>query len=206
VKLLLFSNPIPDWQTERASRLHRACLSLQLALHNGGKICKSIRHVARRYNGRQFKSDPARRMRLSALTLRRAWKIWNQGGQMASAFRLKYRPKRAAIPAPVLVRFAEFAACNSVPSLKTAWQKFAARPGSFRGGRGVRKPLKISLCQIYRYFPAADFYQMQSHLKTIRAEQLNLAQLRLKVTAAIRRQLPDRVPGRRLKREINFEI
>lgn len=206
MNILPASNQISDWQTERASRLHRACLALETAIKNGGKICKSIRHVASGHNARQFKSDASRRMQLSAPTLRRMWQVWRRGGRLPSAFRLKYRPVRAAIPAPVLIRFTQFVAATRQPSLKKAWQNFSNRPGSFCRAHNSRKPVKISYCQLCRYFTAANFYRLQAHLKAIQTEQLNLAQLRLAITADIRRQLPDQLPGRRVGREITFEI
>jgi hypothetical protein len=197
MKILHASNPIPAWQIERAAILHRACKRIQNALARGEKITRTLRRVARSDNGRIFQSVPNHQMRLSPLTLRRAWTVWKRGGEVPSSLYIKYNPFRSAIPAPILIRFAGFCTNRSRPSLKTAWQQFSARPGNFGRGRRVRQPLKISDCQLYRYFRSTDFYQMQSHLNAIKAEQMNLAQLRRKVTADIRSRLPGRLPVRR---------
>jgi hypothetical protein len=90
--------------------------------------------------------------------------------------------------------------------MKTAWKKFSARGGSFGHGQHASKPLKISYGQLCYHFPASDFYLMQGELKAISAAKTRLAQLRLKAVADIRRRLPDRLPRRRVKRELEWQI
>ena len=162
--------------------------------------------MAKVHNGRAFKCDPKRHLSLSGKTLQREFAIWKRGGELPAAFTLQYRPRRPAIPAPVLVRFANFCASGRQPSMKAAWDKFAARGGNFGRGQHASKPLKISYGQLCYHFPAPDFYLMQGELKAIQAAQTKLAQLRLKVIADIRRRLPDRVPRRRVKKDLDFQI
>ena len=194
------------WQTERANKLNRACQCVKAAILRGENISKAIRCVARSYDGRMFKSDPARRLALSAATLRRLWDMWKRGGEVPAAFKLHYRARRPFIPAPLLVRFVEFCASNHLASMKTAWDKFSARGGSFGRGQHASKPLTISYGQVCYHFRAADFYLMQGEQKTIQSAQTRLAQLRLKVIADVRHRLPDRPPRRRVKPETDFQI
>jgi hypothetical protein len=195
-----------DWQSERAGILHRACGALQSAVQAGKPVCKSLQLISRRYHGRPFKADPSRRLQLSPLTLRRAWNAWRRGGEVPSAVRLKFRPAVPAVPAPLLVRFAEFCASTRQPSFKTAWQRFTAKGSTFGRGRRAGQPPKVSLAQVRHHFGVGNFYRMQASLCAIQEEQLKLARLRLKVTADLRHRLPDKLPGRRVNREINFEI
>jgi hypothetical protein len=200
------TSQIPAWQAERANKLHRACNSVQTRLNHGERKRKAFRRVAKYHNGRAFKCNPKRHLSLSEQTLRRAFAKWKRGGEVPSAFRFRYQPRRPTIPAPVLVRFAGFCASIPMPSVRAAWQKFSARGGAFGRGQHASKPLKISYGQLCYHFPATDFYLMQGELKAIQAAQMKLAQLRFKAIADIRRRLPDRSPRRRVKKELNFQI
>jgi len=177
-----------------------------MRINHGERSQKSFRRVAKYYDGRSFKCNPKRHLSLSEQTLRRAFARWKHGGELPAAFRIDYQPRRPAITAPVLVRFTNYCASQQLPSVKSAWQKFSARGGSFGRGQHASKPLKISYGQLRYHFPAADFYLMQGELKAIQAAQTKLAQLRLKVMADIRRRLPDRPPRRRVKKELHWEI
>jgi len=206
MKSLLASKLIPAWQIERANKLHRACRSVQTRINHGERTRRAFRRVAKYHNGRAFKCDPKRHLSLSEQTLRRAFTRWKHGGEVAAALTLQYRPRRPAIPAPVLVRFADFCASFRLPSMKVAWDKFSTRGGSFGLGRHARNPLKISYGLLRYHFPAPDFYLMQAQQQAIQAAQTNLAQLRLKVIADIRSRLPERPPRRRGKKELEFQI
>jgi len=206
MKTFRTSNDTSAWQAERAALLHRACKSVQARINRGQKISKAIRCVAKRLKLRQFRSDPKRRLALTEKTLRRHFKTWQRGGEVPAAFKLNYHSRRPSVPATLLVRFAEFCACQKLASLKSAWNKFCQRGGSFGRGRHAGKPLKVSYGQLRYNFPAADFYLLQGELKAIQALQTKLAQLRLEIVADIRRRLPDRPPRRRVKRETDFQI
>ncbi len=199
-------NQISGWQTERSKKLQRHCLRIKSAVANGKPTQQTIRRVARSLNGSAYRCEPSRRLALSAKTLRRAWDKWKLGGEVPAAFKLNFNPHRRFIPAPVLVRFAEFCASHRQRSLSAAWRNFSARGGSHGRGRHARPPLKISFYLVSQYFPAAVFYQMQAELKAIAAAQIHLGQLKLKAIADIRARLPDRPPRQRLKRGNTFEI
>lgn len=204
--LTFSTNPIPAWQLARAKILQRACQRIRAAVAAGKPIQRTIRRVARSLDGRAYRGDPARRLKLSAKTLRRAWDNWNRGGQVPAAFKLNFNPRRKFIPAPVLMRFAEFCASRPLPSLADAWRKFSARGGSFGHGRRAAGPLAVSYFVLSQHFPAAVFYQLQAELKAIRTAQMNLGRLKLKAIADIRARLPDRPPRRRMNRGNTFEI
>jgi hypothetical protein len=105
------------------------------------------------------------------------------------ALRLQYQQRPPHVPAPILVRFAEFVSGSRHESIKDAWGKFSARAG--RGFR-AHKPLRISLWQVYHYFPVTAFYQIQKQLRTIHEAQISLGGLRLNLISEIRSRLPDR--------------
>jgi hypothetical protein len=205
-KSLPTTKQIPAWQAEREQILHRASKSVQARINHGERKRKAFRRVANYHNGRRFKCDAKRRLALAESTLRCHFRTWKRGGEIPAAFALQYRPRRPSIPAPVLVRFAEFCASQPLPSLAAAWEKFRRRGGSFGRGRHASKPLRIKYGQLRYNFPAADFRLLQGELKAIQAAQTKLAQLRFKVVADIRRRLPDRPPRRRVKRGLDFSI
>jgi len=203
--------PLPSksnsaWQDERANRLQRACRRLQSAIQGGKPIQKAIRRVARNLNGKPFRCDPSRRLALSPASLRRHWDKWKRSGEVPAAFALKYTASRSAIAAPVLVRFTEYCSRTCHKSMRAAWLKFCARGGNAGPGQRQGKPLKISFDQLYHNFPAAGFYQLQSHLKAIAAAQLALWQDKIRIISDVRRRLPDRLKSKCAKRQICFEI
>jgi len=198
------SKQIPAWQIERAAKLHRACQRIQAAIARGEKVTRVIRRVAARANGKRYRSAPGRQLALSFVTLRRAWDVWRRNGQLPASLRVHYRSE-PSITAPVLVRFSSFCANQQFPSLQQAWHVFIAQPGSFGKGRRFR-PLVISYSQLCRYFPAATFYSMQSHLKAIHREQAALNDLRLRTIAELNQRLPTHLPRRRASGAISFEI
>ena len=200
------TSQIPAWQAERERKLHRACLSVQAAIQRGEQKVRFIRRVARRYNNRNFRSDPARRMALTAGTLLRLFRVWQKNGEVPSAFRLNYAKRSPAITAPVMIRFIEFSARQQFPSMKSAWQKFSARGGNFGCGRRSNKPFKISYGMARYYFPAAKFHKLQEQLEKIDQAQDTLAWLRLDFQAEIITLLPERAPRRRVKKKSDFQI
>jgi hypothetical protein len=206
MNLLPASNQIPAWQIERARKLHRACLSLQSAIRRGETKSKALRRVARNFNGRKFKSNPARHMALCAGSLKRLFKVWQRGGEVPSALIIQYHPRRTDLPAPLLVRFVEFCACISPPNLKAGWQKFSSCRGSFGPGRRAHQPLKTSYQKIRYHLAAAGMFPLLAQLRAIAKAQTAAAVLRFGIIAELRRRLPDRPPRQRPQRGNTFEI
>lgn len=81
----------PDWQTERASMLHRACTTLAGRLQRGDSLHKAAVRVVRLWNGKPLKSDPARRLALSYSSLLRNYYSW-RAIKSPEAFHLKFSP------------------------------------------------------------------------------------------------------------------
>ena len=193
MKPLQTSRSTPAWQVERTAKLQRACQTIAAAVQRGEKIGKAIRRAARSRNGRNFKSDPSRQLALSASSLRRLWDRWNKTGQTPAAFKLNFFRRPSSVPVAMLVRFTKFCAGGPQPCLAEAWRQFSTR-GRHPGGR-----LKIPADRIYHYFPAAEFYLMQAPLRAMETERVELARLRLKVIADIRRRVTSPPPRRRSK-------
>ena len=193
-------NSTPAWQVERAQRLQRACRSIETRLARGEQNRRAFRRVAKYQHGRPFRCDPSRTMRLSEGTLRYLFPRWKNGGKVSAAFQLHYRPRISAIPAPVLVCFAEFCANNRLRSLASAWAQFS------KSVRIAGKPLQFTYYQVRYEFTAANFYLLQHHVAALRTAQTVLAKQRLDIISKIRSRLPDRRPRQRVKREIAPQI
>jgi len=198
-KILHSSKRSSDWQSERAKTLQRACLCVQSGVARGGKISKTIRRVSRRYAGRKYKSDPARRLALTPATLRQWWDTWKRAGQIPAAFKLEYRSRCPFIPRPLLIRFVDFCARNRLSSVKIAWKIFSTHKQNGRVG-------EFTYGQVTYSFSAADFYMMQSQLKAIETAQAKLDQVKLKAIADITNRLMERPQRRRVNSKMNFEI
>jgi hypothetical protein len=206
MKALPSSKSISAWQTERQAKLQRACNRIRRAQAAGKPIGKTIRRVSHSLNGRPFRCDPARRLMLSAATLRRLWDNWRRGGEVPAAFKLNFYRQPSALTAPVLVRFTDFISAGYHRSLSAAWQKFCNRAGALGYGRRKADQRKITYDMLRHNFGVANFYRIQGALKSLQAAQNHLAKERWEITAAIRARLSNRPRRHRVKREIAFEI
>src|ERR1039458_8584455 len=198
-------NQIP-WHRELANKLQSACKSVQTRISRGERKQKAFRRVAKYHDGRSFKGDPKRHLSLSEGTLRHLFAKWKRGGEVPSAFRFRYQPRRSAITAPVLIRFIDYSARQQFPSMKSAWQKFSTRGGNYGCGRRSNKPLKITYGMARYFFPAAKYSQLQEQLEKIDQAQDTLAGRRLDFQAEIITLLSARPPRRRVKKESDFQI
>jgi hypothetical protein len=196
-----------QWQTERAAKLQRACEQIRRAIASGKPVGKTIRRVARRLNGRPYRCNPSRRLKLHPVTLRRIWDAWRRGGEVPAVFKLNFYRQPSALTAAVLVRFTDFVCASHHRSMRAAWQRFCARPGAFKASdRREKKVRKVTYDMVCHNFGAANFYRLQGALKAMHAAQINLAKERLDISASIRNRLPDRLLRRRVKQGITFEI
>jgi hypothetical protein len=205
-RILPASKSIPAWHRERALRLHRICTSIITRAERGEKKRKLVQWFVWYWKGRSYKCDPRRQLEFSTSTIQRALTIWNRGGQVAAALLPRYTPRRSVFTAPILIRFVNFITARPQPSMKAAWQKFAARGGNFGCGRRSGKPLKITYGQLHYNFPAAVFREIRAQHRAIETAQSKLDEARFKAIADIVARFPARPPRRRVKRETNFEI
>jgi hypothetical protein len=179
MKPLLASKSLPAWQIERAEKLQRACQTIKAAIQRGEKISKTIQRVSRRLHGRSYKSDPARRIALAPGTLRCMWDKWKLGGEIPTAFILKYYTQKQYIIRPLLLLFLEFCLANRSASVRQAWQKFS------KNKRYSRQVSGISYAQVLSRFPVADFYLAQAQLQAIEAANGELDKIRFHAIAHI---------------------
>jgi hypothetical protein len=201
------SQTIPVWHRERAERLHRICVSISTRTARGkGKQRKLIQWFAWYWKDRCYKCEPSRPLRFTQSTIKRALRCWQRGGQIAAVLLPQYKPRRSVFTAPMLIRFVDYIARQPQPTLKTAWEKFAARGGNFGFGRRADKPLKISYGQLQYNFPAAVFGAIRAQHKAMETAQAKLSQLQFKAVAEITNKFPARPPRRRVKRETDFQI
>jgi hypothetical protein len=194
------------WHRERANKLHRICSSIAGRHARGERLRRLFSWFAWYYKGHNYRGDPSRPLNFSKQTFERAFSLWRKGGQVAAALLPQYKPRRSAITAPVLIRFIEVSGRQQLPSMKSAWEKFAKRGGNSGCGRRSNKPVKFSYGIARYYFPAAKFSRLQEQLETIDHAQKTLARLRLGFQAEIITRLPERAPRRRVKQDLEFDI
>jgi len=102
--------------------------------------------VARDFNGRRFKSDPGRSLKLSRKTLLRLYYAWLVDGKSATALRLRYARRHSLFSSLVIAKFADFLICHPQRSFKGNWNIFSSRRINFRGGwRPVKRAVKLAL-------------------------------------------------------------
>jgi hypothetical protein len=111
---------ISDWKKERAAKLQNSCERLRVAVAAGKPVGKTVHRVARSLNGRPYRCDPSRRLKLSAVTMRRVWDVWRRGGEVPAAFKLNFYRHPSALTAPVLERFAHFVSAGHYRSMRAA--------------------------------------------------------------------------------------
>ncbi|HWC59401.1 MAG TPA: hypothetical protein VHC44_06875 [Verrucomicrobiae bacterium] len=85
---------ILPWQLERAKRLHRICRCIEGRVSRGEKLRKAFTWFVWRWNGRPFRCDPVRKLKLKKQTLRDWYYIWKKNGRNEAALTLKYRSSR----------------------------------------------------------------------------------------------------------------
>jgi hypothetical protein len=94
-----------DWQKERAKILQAVCLHIQARVNGGSFAEREIRRAAARWNGKPFKVDPNRSLRLSVSSLRRVYFGFKRRG--AEALQLDYKPSASRVPSAVVREFLE---------------------------------------------------------------------------------------------------
>ena len=137
---------LPPWQLERMAILQRACERVKERRARGERLLRSIGKVARSLNGQPFKSDPARKLKLSPNTLLRWYYAWCAKGESESAFRLKFTACHSLFKALVIAKFADFLMAHPRRSFRVNWNIFSSRPGNFRGRwRPAKRAVKAAM-------------------------------------------------------------
>jgi hypothetical protein len=196
----------PPWQRERAAILQRACRSLKGRHDRGETLERAGKVVAGRYDGKHFKCDPARNLRLNHKTLRRVFRVWIRRGESRDIFQLNFiHGRQSVFTSPILTRFVQFIIDRPQPSLAVAWKKFRERGGSFGAGRRGGKPLKPTYYQIRWALPTSLFYQIRAEQNAIATAQSRLEKIQTEADTAIRAKYPER-PRKRVRRQPDFQI
>jgi hypothetical protein len=194
------------WLRERALRLHIICGLIQERVSAGQSLNKACQVFSKRWTSKHFHCDPTRRYALSRASMYRHYRAWLRGGETPSAFQLKYFSTNRRIPARVLVRFIELCAKLEFASFRSAWETFCRRGGNAGPGRVKGRRLKLSYHALYRNCPKSCFTTFKKLWQIIQRAHQQIQMARLKYTAEIRAHVPDRLPSRRAKREIDFQI
>jgi hypothetical protein len=194
-----------SWQRERAAILQRACRSLKWRHEHGETLRSAGRIVAARYHEMVFKCDPARKLQLSASTLRRIFRVWTRNGELPHAFRLNFITRQSVFTSPILTRFIQFIVDRPQPSLAVAWRKFCERGGNFGPGRRAGKPLKISYYSIRYALPTSLFREIATQQKAIAAARQALVEIQCRADCYARDNFPER-PRKRMRSGLDFQI
>lgn len=137
---------LPPWQLERMAVLHRACERVKERRARGERLLRSIGKVARSLNRQPFKSDPARKLKLSPNTLLRWYYAWCANGESKAAFRLKFTACHSLFKSLVIAKFADFLMAHPRRSFRVNWNIFSSRPGNFHGRwRPAKRAVKAAM-------------------------------------------------------------
>ena len=180
--------PLPEWQTERANRLHRQFKRVEVALQAGKSVSDALRQFEWYWRGEHYRTDARRRVRFSLSTLRRLFYRWRKGGRLPAALALNFARLQPYVSAPVMVRLVNICTSRRWPSLLAAWNASGLE----------RQP--ITYGQAVRYFSAAHFRELQTQLATIESAPRELKRLVNHHTQHLRRRLPARIRRQRKAR------
>lgn len=108
-----------NWQTERENILLRLCRCIAARVQRGQSVSKVAKKFSRKWNGRKFKTDPKRKLRLSASYLTTLYRNWQRDGS-AEVFRLNYKgPTARKVPSQFLLEVARRAKAPGVFSFQS---------------------------------------------------------------------------------------
>ncbi len=145
-KILQSSNQIPIWQKERALLLQKACIRVKARIARGGKLLRSVRLVARSMNGRTFKSDPGRTLKLSPKTLLPLYYKWRVNGESPAVFTLYYSSRHSLFTNLVIARLADVLLAHPNRSFKSTWNVFSSHRSNFKGRwRPAKKAVRAAM-------------------------------------------------------------
>ncbi len=129
--------PVAPWVLERAKLLHTICRHVERRLPKDG-ILRAARRFARRWNGRSFRCEPTRKLRLGGSTLVRFFYQWKKAGRCPAAFQLHFQAGTAPVPGTLVEMFAKACQAEGVTSMRTGFDAVVRHweRGHFVGGLG----------------------------------------------------------------------
>lgn len=126
------------WIRERARILQRLCERIEEQHARGASVVSAARRIAKRWNGRPYKTAPGRRFKLSAQRLRVLYYRWKASGKRLESFGPAFRPITKREPAAVQ---------------KLTLACLSPAVASFRDGCRAAQRSENSACAFYRAFP-----------------------------------------------------
>ena len=189
---------LPAWEIEREARLHDLCIGIAQAKEKGTPIDQSCRRIAQKWDGKPFKADSSRSLKLSMRGMRRLYFEWRRGGEHPSAFRLQYKSVRTVTRA---LAFSYVKAALLSKTNEEAMRLLALR----RKRRGTRKPLP-DRSTFLRLLPPGYFARLRAARASVVQAEQELARLHLLLEAHVITQVTPRPPRTRLRCTPNFSI
>jgi hypothetical protein len=124
----------PDWQRERAARLHRQFTRAHAAMARGCSLNDALRQFCNYWAGEAYRTDRSRRVQFSRSTLRRLFYHWRANGRTPAALALQFAGARVRHPAAVdLRRFMRcLAAEKSITTMRGGYLAFAKQSPASR--------------------------------------------------------------------------
>ncbi len=135
------------WTVERARLLRRICTRVDEFRARKQSFTRAVRRPVLYWNGRSYKSNPRRCIRLSRGNLYRVYNRWVASGRNDSAFGLAYIFSRQPISKKVL---RAFLAANSRPgvfSLRAAYRRMISDETSSEFKAAVHGPTARTLIE-----------------------------------------------------------
>jgi hypothetical protein len=122
----------PSWFTERAKMLQRICTRIEARRDRGQSVREATTYFSWYWSGRNYRSAPRVKVRLSRMTLTTLYYRWRRSGRQRECFALRYTVKRTAISPALVGRFVDECAAPGVCSMTEAWQRLAPAGVSMR--------------------------------------------------------------------------
>jgi hypothetical protein len=92
-----------EWWEERTATLHRICRCIDAGMAKRKSLHKQFVRFVRTWDGRPYRTDPTRRLRLKYGSLRGVYYRWKNGGKSPEAIALRYCcPKQKLVREDVL--------------------------------------------------------------------------------------------------------
>lgn len=128
------------WLSERERIVPRACVAIERGRSRGLSVRKAALRSVWRWNGKPYRCDVSRRVRLSRSSLVQHFYDWRRNGKNPEALQLHYRAHGPKISARLVREFIRVCGMPGVRSLSDAYRKLSAmwragelkRPFAFR--------------------------------------------------------------------------
>ncbi|MEO5804102.1 MAG: hypothetical protein ABIR24_11295 [Verrucomicrobiota bacterium] len=171
-----------NWLAERGRILLRLCRCLESRIQRGQSLRIAARKLIRKWNGRAYRVEPKRRIRLSALSLVAHYKKWLRDST-AQAFELNYRgPTARKVPALFILEAARRAQSSGVYSIQSLLRSIHADLKAGKQIPGIGKfsrencPATLPFARtVYRFFYGIDLSQRRFFAQKIAEAQAELA-------------------------------